>query len=233
MQVERRPLQRRQCFTAEKSPAEDVVLALPGRQRLVGRQVELPLHVLGPRRQQPLAHQAGLRRADRAQTHLSATRALDASCGFGIVCGNHLEPGVAIACDRACCLRGLGDLLFDPGSIAGRFTVFAVRLLATLESHRAVKGRQAGQVQVGVAGPLLVVLDAFEQDIKRGRDAVGFEEVGFALQAHRAFGLADRAFALRALCRVLVSGQTSGHQHGVGSLWAGQKDFVRAFPVVG
>jgi hypothetical protein len=111
VQIKRRPLQSRQRLTAEKTPAEDVVLALPGCQRLVGRQIELPVHVLGPRGQQPLARQARLGRPDRAQAGLAATEAFDAKPGLGIFVGNQLEPLVAIAHRSVRRFLGLGDLL--------------------------------------------------------------------------------------------------------------------------
>ena len=230
VQVERLPLQGRQRLTAEKPPAENVVLALPSRQRLVGRQIELPVYVLG---QQALARKARLSRPNGAQAHLATTRALDASPSLGILRDNQLEPFVAIMCRGARRFLGLGDLLVHPGGIPGRLVVLAARLFAALKGDRAIKGRQAGKVKVGVAGPGLVILDALEQDRKGRRNAIDFEKIGLTLQVHRPFGLGEDTLALRALCRLRGSRKPCGHQQRVARFWAFQEDVVRAFPIIG
>ncbi len=68
----RRPQQHPQRLAAHEAPAEDVVFALPGGQRLVRLQIVHPGRVAAARGQQPLAQHARLHRAHDPQPRLPA-----------------------------------------------------------------------------------------------------------------------------------------------------------------
>ncbi len=90
VQVAGRAQQAGRRLAAQEAPAEDVVLALPVGQRLVGGQIEhavgeVRAAVGGARAQQPLAGQARLRRPHRAQPGDPPQEPVDAAARLRIV----------------------------------------------------------------------------------------------------------------------------------------------------
>ena len=122
----RRPQQHPQRLAAQEAPAEDVVLALPGGQRLVRRQVVRAGRVAAARGQQPLAQHARLQRAHGAHPGLPARVAIDAPAQLRI--GAHLfDRLVARQRDRA---DHGGDRLVQPGGVLLRLIELAARAVA-------------------------------------------------------------------------------------------------------
>ena len=248
VQVHGRALERGGGFAPEKSPAEDVVLSLPRGQRLVGRQVEVAVHMAYPRDEQSFAHQARLHRADGAQASLAATVAFDALGQLAIALGDAGQQRVA-ALVRTQLVVGRRQLhlargrvggrpiarqqLLDPAGIGQRLPVFLLGLLAALIRDHALESREASQIYLRVASLAPIFFYAREQDRERGRDAIRLQVVAVALHPHGALGLGDGVAALAGLGRALFRRDARRGQRRQRALRGFHEDLLGARAIVG
>ena len=157
-----RPQQHPQRLAAQEAPAEDVVLALPGGQRLVRLQIVHPGRVAAARGQQPLAQHARLHRAHGPHPRLPARdsdRRARAASDRRAAPSSALSRGTTAAAppsgppSPACAAIDL----VEPGGVLQRLLVFAARAIA---------------IQVDdVARPLLqaLAIDRVDAGLARGR----------------------------------------------------------------